>query len=152
MRIMQFQTNFSVGELDPLIRARTDLQQYKNGLEEATNIIIQPQGGFRRRDGSKFIHDFGSGFTDFKVIPFEFSVDDSYFLVLVTQQPSLLVRLVLSRWAVSMLLCIAVVWGRRTLCYLPSVARPLGTRHCSATVSCVLHRRKMPWIGLSLGT
>ena len=86
MRIMQFQTNFSVGELDPLIRARTDLQQYKNGLEEATNVIIQPQGGFRRRDGSKFIHDFGSSFTDFKVIPFEFSVDDSYFLVLVTQR------------------------------------------------------------------
>ena len=86
MRIIQFQTNFSVGELDPLIRARTDLQQYQNALEEATNVIIQPQGGFRRRDGLKFIHDFGSTFTDFKVIPFEFSVDDSYLLVLVNQR------------------------------------------------------------------
>ena len=86
MRIIQFQTNFSVGELDPLIRARTDLQQYQNALEEATNIIIQPQGGFRRRDGTQFVHDFGSSFTDFKVIPFEFSVDDSYLLVLVTQR------------------------------------------------------------------
>ena len=86
MRIVQFQTNFSVGELDPLIRARTDLQQYQNALEEATNIIIQPQGGFRRRDGTQFVHDFGSSFTDFKVIPFEFSVDDSYLLVFVTQR------------------------------------------------------------------
>ena len=86
MRIIQFQTNFSVGELDPLIRARTDLQQYQNALEEATNIIIQPQGGFRRRDGTQFVHDFGSSFTDFKVIPFEFSVDDSYLLVFVTQR------------------------------------------------------------------
>jgi len=86
MRIMQFQTNFSVGELDPLIRARTDLQQYQNALEEATNVIIQPQGGFKRRDGTKFIYDFGSSFTDFKVIPFEFSVDDSYLLVFVTQR------------------------------------------------------------------
>ena len=86
MRIMQFQTNFSVGELDPLIRARTDLAQYKNALEEATNVIIQPQGGFKRRDGMKFIYDFGSSFTDFKVIPFEFSVDDSYLLVFVTQR------------------------------------------------------------------
>lgn len=86
MRIIQFQTNFSVGELDPLIRARTDLQQYQNALEEATNIIIQPQGGFRRRDGTQFVYDFGSSFTDFKVIPFEFSVDDSYLLVFVTQR------------------------------------------------------------------
>ena len=86
MRVIQFQTNFSVGELDPLLRARTDLQQYQNALEEATNIIIQPQGGFKRRDGLQFIHDFGSTFTSFKVIPFEYSVTDSYFLVLVNQR------------------------------------------------------------------
>ena len=86
MRIVQFQTNFSVGELDPLIRARTDLQQYQNALEEATNIIIQPQGGFKRRDGLKFIHDFGPSFLEFKIIPFEFSVDDSYLLVFVTER------------------------------------------------------------------
>ena len=86
MRIIQFQTNFSVGELDPLIRARTDLQQYQNALEEATNVVVQPQGGFRRRDGLEFIYDFGSTFTDFKVIPFEYSVTDSYFLVFVNQR------------------------------------------------------------------
>lgn len=83
MRVTQFQTNFSVGELDPLLRARTDLQQYQNALEEATNVVIQPQGGLRRRDGLQFIHDFGSSFTEFKLIPFEFSVADSYLLVLV---------------------------------------------------------------------
>jgi len=83
MRVTQFQTNFSVGELDPLLRARTDLQQYQNALEEATNVIVQPQGGIRRRDGLEFIADFGSTFTEFKLIPFEFSVTDSYLLVLV---------------------------------------------------------------------
>ena len=83
MRVTQFQTNFSVGELDPLLRARTDLQQYQNALEEATNVIVQPQGGIRRRDGLEFIDDFGGTFTDFKLIPFEFSVTDSYLLVLV---------------------------------------------------------------------
>ena len=85
MRIVQFQTNFSSGEIDPLLRARTDLAQYQNGLETAKNVIIQPQGGMRRRDGLKFIHDF-TGFTDFKIIPFEFSVNDSYTLVLVNQR------------------------------------------------------------------
>ena len=83
MRITQFQTNFSVGELDPLLRARTDLSQYQNALEEATNVIIQPQGGLKRRDGLKFIYNFGTSFTDFKLIPFEFSVTDSFLLALV---------------------------------------------------------------------
>ena len=71
MRIVQFQTNFSVGELDPLLRARTDLQQYQNALEEATNVVIQPQGGFRRREGLKFIYDFGTTFTQFKIMILE---------------------------------------------------------------------------------
>ena len=83
-RIVQFQTNFSVGELDPLLRARTDLEQYGNALETATNVTIQPQGGAKRRPGTKFIYDFGSSFTKFKLIPFEFSVNDSYLLVVVT--------------------------------------------------------------------
>ena len=82
-RIVQFQTNFSVGELDPLLRARTDLQQYQNALETAENVTIQPQGGAKRRAGLEFIYDFGSSFTAFKLIPFEYSVDDSYLLVVV---------------------------------------------------------------------
>lgn len=85
-RIVQFQTNFSVGELDPLLRARTDLQQYSNALETAQNVIVQPQGGVSRRPGTKFIHNFGASFTDFKIIPFEYSVTDSYTLVFVDQR------------------------------------------------------------------
>jgi hypothetical protein len=85
MRVVQFQTNFSSGEIDPLLRARTDLAQYQNGLETAKNVIVQPQGGIRRRDGLKFIHDF-TGFTEFKIITFEFSTSDSYTLVFVPQR------------------------------------------------------------------
>ena len=85
-RIVQFQTNFSVGELDPLLRARTDLQQYSNALETAQNVIVQPQGGVSRRPGTKYIHNFGASFTDFKIIPFEYSVTDSYTLVFVDQR------------------------------------------------------------------
>ena len=83
MRITQYQSNFSTGEIDPLLRARTDLQQYQNALEEATNVVVQPQGGISRRDGLEFVFDFGSSFTEFKIIPFEFSVNDSYLLVFV---------------------------------------------------------------------
>lgn len=83
MRINQYQSNFSVGEIDPLLRGRIDLQQYRNALEEATNVIIQPQGGIKRRDGLEFVYDFGSSFSSFKIIPFEYSVTDSYLLVFV---------------------------------------------------------------------
>lgn len=82
-RIVQFQTNFSVGELDPLLRARTDLQQYQNALEAAENVTIQPQGGASRRAGLEFVYNFGSSFTKFKLIPFEYSVNDSYLLAVV---------------------------------------------------------------------
>jgi hypothetical protein len=82
MRIVRLATNFTSGELDPLLRGRSDLEQYQNGLERAKNVMVQPQGGLRRRDGLRFIADF-TGFTAFKLVPFEFSTTDSYLLVFV---------------------------------------------------------------------
>lgn len=85
-RFVSIQTNFSVGEIDPLVRARLDLQQYYNAVETGTNVLFLPQGGFRRRPGSKFVFQLpdaalpGSGV---RLVPFEFSVDDSYMLCFV---------------------------------------------------------------------
>lgn len=85
MRITQYQSNFSSGVLDPLLRGRTDLQQYQNGLEEAINVVVQPQGGIKRRDGLEYVRTNSgmTSFTDYKLIPFEFSVSDTYMLVFV---------------------------------------------------------------------
>lgn len=85
-RYVSIQTNFSVGELDPLARARLDIQQYYNACEAATNVLFQPQGGFRWRPGSKFIYELPSAATPalgVRLVPFEFSVDDSYMLCFV---------------------------------------------------------------------
>ncbi|NBT75681.1 MAG: hypothetical protein EBT15_06895 [Betaproteobacteria bacterium] len=84
-RFVDIQTNFSTGELDPLLRSRIDLQQYNNALAKATNVVIQPQGGMRRRPGTKHILELpNSGTTSaangVRLVPFEFSVDDSYML------------------------------------------------------------------------
>jgi hypothetical protein len=82
-RVIQVQTNFTSGELDPKLRARIDLQQYYNGLETAQNIVIQPQGGFVRRDGSKYLTTLPASAADgARFVHFEFSVDDSYMLYL----------------------------------------------------------------------
>lgn len=83
-RFVQLQTNFTTGELDPLLRARVDLEQYANALEKATNVVIQPQGGLKRRPGTRHLFELpASAANGVRIIPFEFSVDDSYMLVFV---------------------------------------------------------------------
>ncbi|MFZ9077918.1 MAG: hypothetical protein ACO23H_05240 [Alphaproteobacteria bacterium] len=81
-RIIQIQNDFTSGELDPKLRARTDIDQYSSGLTTARNVSIQPQGGAKRRDGTKFIAELDSGAgIAVRMVPFEFSVSDSYMLV-----------------------------------------------------------------------
>lgn len=84
-RFVSIQTNFSTGELDPLLRARVDLGAYANALEEATNVVCQPQGGIRRRPGTKYISALPnsgaeSAANGVRLVEFEFSTDDSYML------------------------------------------------------------------------
>jgi len=84
-RFVSIQTNFSTGELDPLLRARVDLTAYANALEEATNVVCQPQGGIRRRPGTKYIASLPNSSTESagngtRLVEFEFSTSDSYML------------------------------------------------------------------------
>jgi len=88
-RIVSMQTNFSSGELDPLLRARVDLEQYKNGAETLTNVVVQPQGGVRRRGGLKYLMEIPSAASPSsgtRCVAFEFSVDESYMLIFVNQR------------------------------------------------------------------
>ena len=80
-RFVSMQTNFTAGELDPLVRARVDIESYKNALETAKNVICQPQGGVTRRPGTKFINELGgTPASGVRLVSFEFSVTDSYML------------------------------------------------------------------------
>ena len=80
-RFVSIQTNFTTGELDPLLRSRVDLKARQNALETARNVVCQPQGGVKRRPGTKFITELGGTPADgVRLIHFEFSVDDSYML------------------------------------------------------------------------
>ena len=81
-RIIQIQNDFTAGELDPKLRARTDIQQYGSGLTTARNVVIQPQGGATRRDGTKYVAELDSDAANaVRMVPFEFSISDSYMLV-----------------------------------------------------------------------
>ncbi len=86
-RFVDIQTNFSTGELDPLLRSRIDLAQYNNALAKATNVVVQPQGGIRRRPGLKHIAELpNTAANGVRLVPFEFSVDDSYMLCFVNER------------------------------------------------------------------
>jgi hypothetical protein len=84
-RLIQIQTNFSVGETDPLIRGRIDLSQYYSALQKATNVTIIPQGGVRRRPGLRYVTELPDTIADDGAIlvPFEFSVNDSYMFAII---------------------------------------------------------------------
>ena len=84
-RLQQYQSSFSHGEIDPLLRGRVDIEQYYSSVAEAKNVIFEPQGGFSRRPGLKFVADYTSdvGTTDeIKLVPFEYSTGQTYLLVL----------------------------------------------------------------------
>lgn len=86
-RFVDIQSNFSTGELDPLLRSRVDLPNYNNALAKATNVLIQPQGGLRRRFGSKYILELPSAAANgVRLVPFQFSVSDSYMLCFTNQR------------------------------------------------------------------
>ena len=90
-RFVDVITNFSTGELDPLLRSRVDLQTYPNALAKATNVVIQPQGGFKRRPGMKYIYELPNSGTEsagngVRLVPFQFSVTDTYMLCFTHQR------------------------------------------------------------------
>jgi hypothetical protein len=90
-RFTNIMTNFSTGELDPLLRSRVDLEQYNNALAKATNVLIQPQGGLRRRPGTKHILELPNSSTPsagngVRLVSFQFSVTDSYMLCFTHQR------------------------------------------------------------------
>jgi hypothetical protein len=82
-------TNFSSGEIDPLLRARIDLDQYQKGAETLQNVLVQPQGGVTRRPGTRHIFRLPSASNPqngTRMVNFEFDENRSYMLVFVNQR------------------------------------------------------------------
>jgi len=85
-RAVTLQTNFTTGEIDPLLKSRIDIDQYYNSLEQARNVVIQPQGGITRRPGLQYISTIPSAAapqSGCRLVPFEFSTTQSYMLLFV---------------------------------------------------------------------
>lgn len=74
------QRNFTGGELDPTLHARSDLTKYKNGLATLRNFKIHPQGGVSNREGFEYIEEVKDSTAVSRLIPFEFNKDQAYVL------------------------------------------------------------------------
>lgn len=72
---------FTAGELTPWLSARYDLQAYQRGAAHISNFIVQPYGGVKRRNGTRFVAEAGSGSADaVKLFPFSYSEADALML------------------------------------------------------------------------
>lgn len=76
-------SSFTAGEIAPELYGRPDLQKYASGAASIENFCVLPYGGLARRPGTRFIRALESGggdVTKIRLIPFQFSLDDSYVL------------------------------------------------------------------------
>jgi hypothetical protein len=88
-RAVTIQTNFTTGEVDPLLKARIDIPQYFNALDKARNVFIQPQGGADRRPGLQYVDEIPSAASPANgtmLVPFTFSTTQSYMLLFVNNR------------------------------------------------------------------
>ncbi|MCG8343531.1 MAG: hypothetical protein MI685_00020 [Chlorobiales bacterium] len=87
-------SDFTSGEVDPLLHARQDIKHYFTGAERMRNVFVIPQGGFKDRPGLKFVNDVsatasgndpddGARFISFE---FSFSPDVTYLLLFLDQE------------------------------------------------------------------
>ncbi len=74
------QPSFSAGELAPSTFARVDLARYYTGLRTCRNFMVMPEGGVRNRAGTQFIAQAKYPDRKCRLIPFEFSTEQTYVL------------------------------------------------------------------------
>ena len=73
-------TNFTAGELSPRLDGRNDLAKYSAGCATVENMVIYPHGAAARRPGTQFVASVKTPANKTRLIPFEFSTEQTYIL------------------------------------------------------------------------
>jgi len=73
-------TNFTAGELSPRLDGRNDLAKYSAGCAIVENMVIYPHGAAARRPGTQFVASVKTPAAKTRLIPFEFSTEQTYIL------------------------------------------------------------------------
>ena len=72
-------TNFSSGELNPLLATRTDVPSYFQGAKSCKNFALLAEGGLMRRPGTTYLATLPA---ESRISPFVFSDDEVAIIVL----------------------------------------------------------------------
>ena len=80
MRISFNFTNWTAGEFSNRLNGRTDLDKYYSATSRLENMIPHPHGGAMRRPGTKYVHETKDSSAVSRLIPFEFSTEQTYIL------------------------------------------------------------------------
>jgi len=85
-RVKTIQNSFTSGELDPLLKGRTDLKNYFSACEKARNVLLIPQGGAKRRHGLDYVYTLPTvvadgSLSESRCLPFVFSTSQTYKIV-----------------------------------------------------------------------
>ncbi len=73
-------SSFVAGEISPRLEGRTNLEKYRNGLSELTNMVVMPHGGVTRRPGTEYLGEVKDSSVKTRLIPFQFKTSDTYIL------------------------------------------------------------------------
>lgn len=73
-------SSFTAGEISPRLEGRVNLEKYREGLADLTNMVVHPHGGVARRPGTEFLGEVKSSANYTRLIPFQFKTSDTYIL------------------------------------------------------------------------
>jgi hypothetical protein len=79
-RIRIAQNSFTGGQIDEGLLLRQDLEAYFKSVITATNVVVQPQGGLKRRGGFEYIATTNSSNVA-RLVEFEFNTEQKYLFV-----------------------------------------------------------------------
>lgn len=79
--LQKIQTDFGWGEISPQMLARIDLAQYHKATKTMVNAFPLTTGGCTRRAGTRYLAEVYNSNQKARLIPFEYSTDNSYMLV-----------------------------------------------------------------------
>nr|WP_319485667.1 hypothetical protein [uncultured Cohaesibacter sp.] len=80
MTIKFIQVIMSQGEISPYLHSRSDLEQFRKGLEICRNYILMRHGGIYKRSGTRFVDLARNQNAACRLVPFVFSMKQHYML------------------------------------------------------------------------
>lgn len=82
MTFRAFQPNFSRGELAPALYGRFDVDAWQAAVKQARNVIVLKYGGLTKRPGTRLVAEVLDATEPNRLIPFQFSLEQTYALEL----------------------------------------------------------------------